>query len=248
MSSAKVTTSNFSVLERGSGQTAMRVISVNVGRIREMTWKGKTFTSAILKEPVKGRVDVLPGRGMIGDEQANAENHGGALKALLAYSDEHYSEFWRDSLEGTPLPYGSFGENLTTQNWLEDHVHLGDTYRIGTAVVMVTIPRKPCYKLNVRLGRDDVLPMYLESERTGFYLAVTERGDIGAGDAIELLDRHPLAVTPKDIVDLYLGHSRDPDLLERALRVDCATEQMRKALTERFERFARHSDHEKDEF
>ena len=197
---------------------------------------------------MQGRVEVVPGRGLIGDEQANTENHGGKLKALLAYSDEHYSEFWRDSLGGTPLPYGSFGENLTTQNWLDDRVHLGDRYRIGTAVVMVTIPRKPCYKLNARLGRDDVLPMYLESERTGFYLAVIEGGDIGAGDAIELLDRHPLAVTPRDIADLYLGRSRDPDLLRRALQLEFATDQMRKTLAERFQRFARHSEQESEEF
>ena len=152
----------------------MQVISVNVGRIRETEWKGKTFTSAIFKEAVIGRVRVIPGRGLIGDEQANTENHGGELKAQLAYPHEHYTEFWSESLAGTPLPHGSFGENLTTQNWLDDRVHLSNRYRIGTAVVMVTIPRKPCYKLNARLGRDDVLPKYLESKRTGFYLAVVE--------------------------------------------------------------------------
>jgi MOSC domain-containing protein YiiM len=223
------------------------VISVNVGRIREATWKGRTFTTAIFKEPVSGRVQVAPG-GLIGDEHANTESHGGKLKALFAYPYEHYTEFWRDSLAGTVLPHGSFGENLTTQNWSDDRVHVGDRYRIGTAIVMVTIPRKPCYKLNARLGRDDVLPMYLESKRTGFYLAVVERGDVGAGDIIELLDRHPLKVTPRDIVDLYLGHTRDRDLLERAMRLECATDRMRKTLADRFEHFARHSEHESEEF
>jgi MOSC domain-containing protein YiiM len=93
-------------------------------------------------------------------------------------------------LADSSLPYGSFGENVTTQDWLDDRVYVGEKYRIGTAVVMVTIPRKPCYKLNARLGRDDVLPKYLESKRTGFCLAVIEEGDIGAGDAINLLESH----------------------------------------------------------
>jgi MOSC domain-containing protein YiiM len=192
-------------------------------------------------------VQVIPGRGLIGDEQANTENHGGALKALLAYPYEHYSEFWNDSLAGTALPYGSFGENLTTENWLEERVHLGDTYRIGTARVMITIPRKPCYKLNARLGRDDVLPKYLESKRTGFYLAVVGAGEIGGGDVIELLDSHPLGVTPRNIVDLYLGQTRDPELLERALSLEFVTDRMRKTFAERVERFV-HSERESEEF
>lgn len=245
MSSVKATPSPH----RGSSDESatMRVISVNVGKVRETTWKGKTFSTAIFKEPVHGRVQVKP-VGLVGDQQANTANHGGKLKALLAYAYEHYTEFWNDSPSGAPLLHGSFGENLTTENWLDNRVHLGDTYRIGTAVVMITIPRKPCYKLNARLGRDDALPLYLESKRTGFYLAVVEEGDIGAGDVIELVDPHPLKVTPSDIVDLYLGHSRDRELLERALRLEFVTDRMRETLTERFGRFAQHSDQESKEF
>ena len=230
-----------------SGTRSMRVMSVNLGRVREAEWKGKTFTTAIFKEPVEGRVEVKPGHGLIGDEQANTENHGGELKALLAYPYEHYREFWNDSLAGTSLPHGSFGENLTTENWLEDLVHVGDRYRIGTATVMVTIPRKPCYKLNARLGRDDVLPKYLETKRTGFYLAVIEEGEIAADSTIELLYSHPLRVTPRNIVDLYLGHCRDSELLERALRLEFVTDRMRKTFSERVERFV-HSEQERDEF
>lgn len=248
MPSTKPTpTDSFDSATGADGISTMRVLSVNIGRIRKTEWKGKIFTTAIFKEAVGGRVPVAPG-GLIGDEHANTENHGGILKALLAYPHEHYTEFWRQSLAGTPLPHGSFGENLTTQNWLEDRVHVGDKYRIGTAVVMVTIPRKPCYKLNARLGRDEVLPMYLESQRTGFYLAVVEGGEIEAGDIIELLDSHPVGVTPRDIVDLYLGHTHDRELLQRALRLEFATDRMRKTLTERFERFAPHSDQEREEF
>jgi MOSC domain-containing protein YiiM len=112
----------------------------------------------------------------------------------------------------------------------------------------VTIPRKPCYKLNVRLGRDDALSMYLKSRRTGFYLSVIESGHVGGGDTIELLDRHPLGVTPANIVDLYLGRSQDRELLERALTLECATDSLRKTLLERFEHFAHHGEQESEEF
>ena len=247
MPPSETTTDFFSPRKDSDGTATMRVLSVNIGKVRETKWKGKTFATAIFKEPVSGKLQVTAG-GLMGDEQANTANHGGKFKALLAYAHEHYLEFWRDSLPGMPLPHGSFGENLTTDNWLDDRAHLGDTYRIGTAVVMVTIPRKPCYKLNARLGRDDILPMYLESKRTGFYLSVVNEGEIGAGDQIELLERHPLGVTPRNVVDLYLGHSRDRELLERALKLEFATDRMRETLTERFGRYSSHSDQEAKEF
>jgi MOSC domain-containing protein YiiM len=102
----------------------VQVISVNVGRIRETAWKGRTFNTAILKEPVPEKVQV-GFLGLANDEHANAENHGGKLKALLAYPYEHYTEFWHGALSDSSLPYGSFGENLTTQGWLDEHVHIG---------------------------------------------------------------------------------------------------------------------------
>jgi len=225
----------------------MQVMSVNLGKIREMAWKGRTFNTAIFKEAVLGKVPVgLPG--LVGDQHANSENHGGRLKALFAYPYEHYTEFWHSVLADSSSPYGSFGENVTTQDWLDDRVYVGEKYRIGTAVVMVTIPRKPCYKLNARLGRDDVLPKYLESKHTGFYLAVIEEGEIGAGDAINLLESHRLRVTPRDIVNLYLGHCLDRELLERVVKLEFVTDRMRESLIQRFDRFARHSEEESGEF
>jgi len=213
----------------------MRVISVNLGRIRETTWKGKAFKTAIFKEPVSGPVHVET-LGLEGDQQADSINHGGVLKALLAYPFEHYTEVWQPALASTPLAYGSFGENLTTQGWMDNQVHVGDTYRVGTALVAITIPRKPCFKLNARLGRDDVLPKYLESKRTGFYLCVVEPGVVAAGDAIELVASHPLQVSPTDLVNLYLGHTVDPELRDRALKLEVLTQPMRDLVNERVER------------
>lgn len=225
----------------------MQVISVNLGRIRETIWKNKVFKTAIFKEPVSGPVNVAT-LGLDGDQQANTTNHGGILKALFAYPFEHYTEFWQPVLAGTPLAYGSFGENLTTQGWTDDRIHVGDIYRVGTALVAITIPRKPCFKLNARLRRDDVLPKYLESKRTGFYLSVVEPGVVAAGDSIELVVSHPLKVTPSDLVNLYLGHTVDPGLRDRALKLEVLTPPMRDLLNQRFERFAHNSEDESAEF
>jgi MOSC domain-containing protein YiiM len=114
--------------------------------------------------------------------------------------------------------------------------------------VAVTIPRKPCFKVNAHLGRDDVLPKYLESKRTGFYLSVVEPGVVAAGDSIELVASHPLTVTPSDLVNLYLGHTVDPGLRDRALKLDVLTQPMGDLLNQRFERFAHHSEDESAEF
>jgi MOSC domain-containing protein YiiM len=225
----------------------MQVISVNLGRIRETTWKGKVFKTAIFKEPACGPVQIAT-LGLEGDQQANTTNHGGILKALFAYPFEHYTEFWELALAGTPLAYGSFGENLTTQGWMDHRIHVGDTYRLGRALVVITIPRKPYFKLNARLGRDDVLPKYLESKRTGFYLSVVEPGVVAAGDSIELVATHPLKVTPSDLVNLYLGHTVDPGLRDRALKLEVLTQPMRDLLNQRFERFTSHSEEESAEF
>ena len=227
--------------------TGMQVISVNIGGIREITWKGKAFKTAIFKEPVNEPVHVGL-LGLVGDEHANTENHGGTLKALFAYPVEHYTEFWRQALAGVLLAPGSFGENLTTQGWMDHQIGVGDTYRVGKALVKVTIPRKPCFKLNARLGRDDVLAQYLKSKRTGFYLAVVEPGDIAVGDRIELVESHPSQVTPIDLVNLYLGHTVDPELRDRALKLGVLTQPMRDLLNQRFEYFDHQSEEEKAEF
>jgi MOSC domain-containing protein YiiM len=131
---------------------------------------------------------------------------------------------------------------------VDDQIYVGDKYRIGTALVAVTIPRKPCFKLNTRLGRDDVLAKYMASKRTGFYLTVVEEGDVCAQDAIELVESHPLRVTPSDLVNLYLGHTVDAELLERALKIELLTDRMRQTLTERFDHFAQQSEEESAEF
>jgi MOSC domain-containing protein YiiM len=167
----------------------VKLVAISVGRPRELDWQGEKVLTSIYKEPVAGRVRVRP-LNIEGDQQSDLEVHGGADKAVYAYPSEHYA-FWREQLSGVGLPWGAFGENLTVEGLLEDQVHIGDRFRAGSAEFVVTQPRMPCYKLALRFGRPDMVKRFLRSGRTGFYLAVLQEGEIGAGDAIEPSGRAP---------------------------------------------------------
>src|SRR5262245_39648026 len=138
----------------------MKVISLNVGMPREVSWHGKIATTGIFKEPVAGRV-ALRRLNLDGDGQADLTVHGGEYKAVYCYPAEHYT-YWEKEL-ARKLPMGMFGENFTTAGLLESEVHLGDRFRVGSAEVVVTQPRLPCYKLGIRFDADDMVKRFLAS-------------------------------------------------------------------------------------
>lgn len=198
----------------------MHVVSIQVGRPREVESAGKLVSTAIYKQLVAGRV-MLRTLNFDGDRQADLTVHGGPEKAVYAYPVEHY-DYWRGELPGMDsmdLPHGVFGENLTVAGLSEETVRIGDRFRIGGAELTVTQPRVPCYKLGIRFGRDDMLKRFLASERTGWYFSVQREGEIGPGDAIERLSQDEHAVTVRDVVSLYARDKRNRDLLRRALAV-----------------------------
>lgn len=196
----------------------MKLISVNVGLPREVVWKGKTVMTGIFKEPVAGRVRVRI-LNLDGDRQADLSVHGGIEKAVYAYPSEHYN-YWREQLPDMELPWGMFGENLTVEGLKESEINIGDQFRIGSSLFMVTQPRMPCYKLAVKFNRDDILKRFLNSGRSGLYFSVIEEGEIGASDQIELVRRDEHAVTVADITKLYVSKGRDKELLRRATMVE----------------------------
>ncbi len=164
------------------------VVSVNLGTVRKVLWNHHNVTTGIFKEPVTaGRVRVRR-LGLDGDNQADLTAHGGLEKAVYAYPSEHY-DYWKAQLSRESLPWGMFGENLTTQGLLEDGVRLGDAFRIGSARLAVTRPRFPCSKLGIKFGTMEMLSRFQATGRSGFYLSVLEEGDVGAGDKIELISR-----------------------------------------------------------
>jgi MOSC domain-containing protein YiiM len=202
----------------------MKLVSVNVGLPREVAWEGKTVTTGIFKSPVAGRV-ALRTLNLAGDGQADLSVHGGPDKAVYAYPAEHY-DWWRGELPDVDLPWGSFGENLTTTGVLED-VPIGARFLIGSAVLMVTQPRLPCYKLGIKFGRADVIQRFAQSRRIGFYLAVVQEGEVGAGDAIEPLGADGSDVTVADLARVYFQDRTDLETMRRALRVAALPEPWR---------------------
>jgi MOSC domain-containing protein YiiM len=192
----------------------MRVVSLSVGGPQRVDWNGQTVLTSIFKTPTDRRLRVST-LNIEGDEQSDLSVHGGYEKAVYAYPSEHYP-LWRGELE-IDLPWASFGENLTTEG-LSEEVRIGDRFRIGTAEFVVTQPRMPCYKLGIRLGRQDVLRLMLRTGRTGFYFSVAVEGEIGAGDEIELVRRSEEDVTVTDVVKLFTVEAKNQELLRRAMR------------------------------
>jgi MOSC domain-containing protein YiiM len=192
---------------------AMRLVSVNAGLPKEVPWNGKTVTTSIWKDPVPGPVHVSR-LNIDGDRQSDLAVHGGADKAVYVYPSEHY-EYWRRELPGMELPWGSFGENLTTEGPSEEF-RIGDRLSIGSAEFAITQPRLPCYKLAIRFGRPDMVKRFLRSNRTGFYLTVMREGEVRAGDPIRLGDRPANSLSVADIVRLYEADTPDTEMLKLA--------------------------------
>ncbi|MFL6231402.1 MAG: MOSC domain-containing protein [Pyrinomonadaceae bacterium] len=211
----------------------MKLVSVNVGRPRLVEWRGRTVSTGIFKEPVAGRV-MLRRLNLDGDRQADLTVHGGRDKAVYVYPSEHYPR-WLTELSDPRLSYGGFGENFTTEGLDETSVNIGDEFRVGAARVVVTQPRQPCYKLGLRFGRADMLRRFHESRLSGFYLAVLEEGEVGAGDAFELVRRDEHDVSVADLYALFSGDETSPDLLRRALRIEALPAGWRSAVGELLE-------------
>ncbi len=168
----------------------MKLISVNVGLPREVTWKGKKVSTGIFKEPVSERV-MVRSLNLDGDKQADLTVHGGLDKAVYVYPFEHY-EYWRGELPDTELPLGIFGENFKTTGLREEEVNIGDPFQIGTVA----------------------------SRRTGFYFCVLQEGEVRAGDTLELVSRDDNNITVADITQLYVREEDNPELLHRAAQLE----------------------------
>jgi len=206
----------------------MKLLSIQVARPRIIISKGRQISTGIFKLPAEGPV-MLRRLNLDGDRQADLSVHGGPKKAVYAYPSEHYP-FWRKEFPGMDLPYGMFGENFTTEGLDENRTNIGDRFRIGGAVVMVTQPREPCYKLAAKFDRDDIVKRFLLSGRSGFYLQVVDEGLVEAGDTIERISQDQNGVTVANINRMFLNGGEDPAILRRALLVEALPDNYREYL------------------
>ncbi|HLY40035.1 MAG TPA: MOSC domain-containing protein [Terracidiphilus sp.] len=212
----------------------MKILSIHCGLPREVVWHGSHVTTSIFKQPVQGRV-ALRTLNLDGDRQSDLTVHGGRHKAVYCYPMEHYA-YWAEELPDRTLEMGTFGENFTTEGLLEDSIHIGDRFAVGSAEVVVSQPRLPCYKLNIKFDSNDMTRRFLASRRTGFYLAVTREGEVGAFDEFLPLSHDPNAVSISEITQLYLAKEYGEDDLhrvERALRVGALPDSWKDYLREK---------------
>lgn len=215
----------------------MKLVSVNTGLPREVMWHGRNVATGIFKEPVDSRV-FLRKLNLDGDRQADLSVHGGEYKAVYCYPLAHY-DYWQRELPERELPMGIFGENFTLDSLdglLEESVHLGDRFSVGSAEVVVTQPRLPCYKLGIRFEADDMVKRFFISRRTGFYLAVTMEGEVGVGDDVRVIDRDPNGVPVAEITRLYAEKrysSADVEWVQRVLRVAALPESWKEYFRQR---------------
>jgi MOSC domain-containing protein YiiM len=194
----------------------MRVISLNVSMPRTVVHEGAPVRTGIFKEPVAGRRRVRK-LGIEGDGQADLRVHGGSDQAVYIYPAEHY-DHWKEDLGRAHMPYGQFGENLTTEGLDEGSVQVGDKLRIGSALLQVTHPRLPCSKLAMRMeAGKGFVKRFQQSGRVGFYLRVLEEGEIAAGDEIEVIASAEPTVSIAEFLQTYFAKRPDRDALERAL-------------------------------
>lgn len=195
-----------------------KILSVNVSLPKEIDFEGQKVITGIFKEPIKGRI-MLRTLNLDGDNQADLTVHGGADKAVYAYPIEHY-EFWYKVYPDIEMPNGMFGENFTIEGLMEAEVNVGDVFEIGSAKVIATQPRMPCYKLGVKFGRMDVLKKFLASSRSGIYFKVLEEGGVGAGDPIIQTKKDSNRVSISDIVRLYASDRENIKMMRRAIKVE----------------------------
>jgi MOSC domain-containing protein YiiM len=215
----------------------MKLLSVHCGLPREVEWHGATVTTSIFKEPVSGRIPLRT-LNLDGDRQSDLTVHGGEHKAVYCYPIEHYS-YWKAKLPDRALPMGSFGENFTVEGLDEDSTFIGDRFAVGSAEVVVTQPRLPCYKLGIKFASDDMVKRFLLSRRTGFYLAVMQEGEVGAGDEIVQLSHDEDSLPISAITQLYVAKEygeEDRLLVEKARGLSALPDSWKQWLWERANR------------
>lgn len=197
------------------------ILSVNVGLVQIVHWNDQLVSTGIYKTPVQHdeKIDVKKWN-LAGDRQADLTVHGGKDKAVYVYCAEHY-DYWKTQIgpHSELESYGAFGENLTIANLLEDDVYIGDVFQAGSTEFIVTQPRIPCFKLNLKFSRNDMVALFSKSSRVGFYLTISKEGSIKTGDVFKRINRQPASISIKELYKLFTTKTRDSKKIEQLLSI-----------------------------
>jgi MOSC domain-containing protein YiiM len=195
----------------------VKLLSVNASLPKEVPYRGKTITTGIFKEPLPGRV-MLRQLNLDGDGQADLKGHGGIYKAAYVFSSEYYAH-WEQELGRSDFSFGQFGENFTLEGMTDEEVCVGDRFRIGGALVEVTQPRVPCFKLALRMEEPAFLKPFMAHARVGFYLRVLKEGEVGAGDTFEQVRSDPEEMSVREMFNLLYNDKEKMEGAQKALRI-----------------------------
>lgn len=185
----------------------MRVISTNIGEKRLVNWRGKQVATGIFKYPVDrpiylGKTDVTD------DHVIDRKYHGGIDKAVYLYSADHYP-YWKKKYPDLDWTYGMFGENLTIEGLDEAQLHIGDIFKIGSALIQLSEPRQPCFKLGIRFGTQQVLKQFIHCSYSGAYFRVLKEGEVKTGDSIHLQDSADESIQLSKVYRLSYSRSKE---------------------------------------
>jgi MOSC domain-containing protein YiiM len=191
-----------------------QLLSVNVGRPREISWRGQTVYTSVWKEPVQGR-RLVRRLNIDGDAQGDLAGHGGEQRAVFVYQMDSY-RYWERELKRRDFTFGQFGENFTVEGMADSEVRVGDRYRIGGALFEVTQPRVTCYRVGIRMDEPRMAALLVAHRRPGFFFRVLEQGEVGAGDEIIKVAESPERLTVAAVNALPIsagvsGHSQGKD-------------------------------------
>lgn len=200
----------------------MRIISLNLGEKKAVTWRGKTTYTGIFKNPVKGSI-TLGAHDVVGDAVVDRKYHGGVDKACYIFSADHYAT-WKKLYPDLVWQYGMFGENITVKGLNENDFFIGDILRIGGATVQVSQPRQPCFKLGIRFGTQTVLKKFIAQNQPGIYLRVFEAAAVNVEDTVELIERPHNSIRLLEVWHLLYGSNPDKNLLDFALEYPLLSE------------------------
>ncbi|MCK0192266.1 MOSC domain-containing protein [Arenibacter sp. F20364] len=206
----------------------MKIISTNIGKATTFLWNGREEQTGIFKYPKDeslflGKIDVHK------DTVIDREHHAGINKACYLFASDRYP-YWKGIYPELNWDWGMFGENLTVEGLDESIIRIGDIYKIGNAVVQVSQPREPCYKLGVRFGDAKILKQFIDYGYSGTYVRILEEGMVKKGDQIELLERSKNTLTVKECFQIILAKQKDPVLLQKAINNDSLPEYKRERL------------------